>query len=205
MFYVIDQGIRIQTPIDTLVRPDQVQVVEKTAAVRQVEEDSNIDNSPQHPRQKQLEQYQQLNNAAKEQRQPAVFAQQIMTQPAIAINQEETVFNALQLLKRQKFHHLPVTNRELVVTGIISDRDIMRFSINHSTADQRVTFIKAIMNKKVLTAAIDTEIRLIAEVMTQQRISALPITDHQNKLLGIVSSTDILRTLVNRAPLELWT
>ena len=205
MFYVIDQGIRIQTPIDTLVRNDQVQVIEKTSSVRQVDKDSNFNNSSNTATQKQLDQYQRMEQRQQEARQRAVYAEQIMSRPAVAINEDETVHNTIQLLKNQKFHHLPVINHDGLVMGIISDRDVMRFSLNHTAEEQQLTQIKTVMNRKVITAAVDTEIRHIAEVMTKQRISALPITNDRNKLLGIVSSTDILRTIVNKAPLELWT
>jgi acetoin utilization protein AcuB len=204
VFYVIDQGIRIQTPVDTLVRSAYVNALEKTAAVANVTADTHISDSTQTPLNKQLQQYQQEQTANQE-RQPAIFADQIMTQPAIAINEHENIFNATQLLKQQRFHHLPVTNKQLIVTGMITDRDIMRFSINHAAANQRATQIKHIMSPKVITAGTQTEIRSIAEVMSNQRISAMPITDQNNKLIGIISSTDILRTLVNQSPLEMWT
>ena len=204
MFYVIDQGIRIQTPVDTLVRTDYVAALNKTSAVKSIDPSTSSNNATSTSTQKQLQQY-ETGQTADQERQPAIFAEQIMTQPAIAINEEESVFNATQLLKQQRFHHLPVTNNALIVTGIVSDRDIMRFSINNNISNQRSTKIKSIMNARVITANLQTEIRSIAEVLSNQRISAMPITDEHNRLIGIISSTDILRTLVNQSPLELWT
>ena len=50
----------------------------------------------------------------------------------------------------------------------------------------------------------ETEIRLIADVLIKERIGAMPIVDEKEKLVGIVTRSDILRTVV-KAPLELWT
>jgi acetoin utilization protein AcuB len=56
----------------------------------------------------------------------------------------------------------------------------------------------------VLTAHPDTSIRDIARVFFEERIGAVPIVDRGETLVGIVTRSDILRTILNSAPLELW-
>ena len=204
MFYIIDHGQRIQTPVETLARDKTVQAIAETAATGAVGKQQDLPPANQPQADKLARHYQENKQAGKQKRQPAVFATQIMTKPAIAINEQESVHSASQLLKRQRFHHLPVTNKNGELIGIITDRDIMRFSLNNHLADLRNIAVNRLMSKKVITAAEETEIRSIADVMCRQNISAMPITDHNRKLIGIISSTDILRTLVHQAPLELW-
>ena len=40
--------------------------------------------------------------------------------------------------------------------------------------------------------------------MFKERIGAMPIVDDQGTLVGILTRSDILRVLVNKAPLQLW-
>jgi acetoin utilization protein AcuB len=40
--------------------------------------------------------------------------------------------------------------------------------------------------------------------MHQYHIGAIPILNEQQKIEGIVTRGDLLRTLMNQAPLELW-
>jgi acetoin utilization protein AcuB len=61
------------------------------------------------------------------------------------------------------------------------------------------------MTTHVLTATPTTEIHELARVMLAERISALPIIDGNHTPVGIVTITDILRCVMLRAPLELWT
>ncbi|WP_156820824.1 HPP family protein [Dasania marina] len=212
MFYIIDQGLRIQTPVETLARDKTVQAIEKPAATSAISKEQEVPIPKQPPKQnpaqpnadKLAHHYQENKQASQQRRQPAVFATQIMTRPAIAMNDQESIYSASLLLKRQRFHHLPIINKNGELIGIVTDRDMMRFSLDNSLADLRSITVSRIMNKKVITAAEETEIRSIADVMCRQNISAMPITDQNRRLIGIVSSTDILRTLVHQAPLELW-
>ena len=57
----------------------------------------------------------------------------------------------------------------------------------------------------MLSAHPDTEIRLIARTMFEQKIGAMPIlSEEDDSMVGILTRSDILRTVVNRAPFELW-
>lgn len=60
------------------------------------------------------------------------------------------------------------------------------------------------MTKRILVGTPSTEIRLIARAMFEERIGSMPIIDEKNKLVGIITRSDILRTLVSHAPMELW-
>lgn len=51
---------------------------------------------------------------------------------------------------------------------------------------------KSIMNTKVITILPSTTIKNIAELLYTQSISAVPVVDKQNRLLGIVSEGDLI-------------
>ncbi len=38
-----------------------------------------------------------------------------------------------------------------------------------------------------------------------ERVGALPIVDDDRSVVGIVTTTDLLRAIVNEAPIDLWT
>ena len=60
------------------------------------------------------------------------------------------------------------------------------------------------MSTKVLTSTADTPIREIARVFVEERIGCLPIFTPEKEMLGILTTTDILRCLINVTPLDLW-
>jgi acetoin utilization protein AcuB len=62
-----------------------------------------------------------------------------------------------------------------------------------------------VMRSRVLSATPTTEIREIAHVMLDEHVSAITILDSSCHPVGILTTSDILRAIVHRSPLELWT
>jgi acetoin utilization protein AcuB len=62
-----------------------------------------------------------------------------------------------------------------------------------------------VMNSRVLSATPTTEIREIAHIMLDEQVNAIPILDSSRHPVGILTTSDILRAIVHRSPLELWT
>lgn len=197
VFYIHDQGMRIQTPVDQLLsRPLRVNAAQSVQAV-----------SGQRVEEIRGEAARYRHIAEQHERQPAVTAADIMHYPVVSISSNSTIDAAWLLFARHKIHHLPVIDAGLLV-GIVSDRDLLRASLNRG--DQRISQnqrIADVMTQPVITTASDTEIRLLAEVMVRQRISVLPIVAEVAEiemLAGIVTRSDLLRAMVDRGPMELW-
>jgi CBS domain-containing protein len=56
-----------------------------------------------------------------------------------------------------------------------------------------VTQAKDIMTTRLVTASPETPVEEIAQLMNEHKISAVPVVDPGQRLLGIVSGTDLLR------------
>ncbi len=52
--------------------------------------------------------------------------------------------------------------------------------------------VKDIMTKKVITVGPDATLRDVARILFEHHISGVPVVDEQERLLGIVSETDIV-------------
>lgn len=154
--------------------------------------------------------YRQSGSFQKEREQVA-YASQIMTAPVISLTPETSLADAWKLIYERRFRHIPIISHEQKLIGIISDRDLLSEAaglckiIPHSVNEaQKQTTIQGLIKRKVLTASPDTEIRDIARIMFEEHIGSMPIIDEKGHLAGIITRSDILRTLINKAPLELW-
>lgn len=150
--------------------------------------------------------YGQTGTAA--QRKPVVLAQDIMTRPVQTLRPETPLKDAWALMKEKGFRHLPITSAAGLLVGIVSDRDLLRVaSLLESQTGAAVQHqpVSSIMTAKVLTATSTTDIHEVARVMVTERISALPVIDGAHQPIGIVTISDILRCVMLRAPVELWT
>ena len=60
------------------------------------------------------------------------------------------------------------------------------------------------MSPGVITADPVSDIRRVAQVMLEYHLQSVPIADDQDKLIGIVARSDILRAVMNDPPLTMW-
>ena len=172
--------------------PERVTPVRKSHQVRARSDDTG----EQRMRKKNvINAYHHLDDPVPE-RKPAILAEQIMTSPVVTIGRDRTQADVVALFGQKKIRHVPVTTEGRLV-GIVSDRDILK----HANPE---TPIEDMMTSNIITARPYTEIRMIAQLLFQERISAMPIVDDHEQLVGMVTTRDILRTIVNQAPLELW-
>lgn len=132
----------------------------------------------------------------------AVFASDIMSTPVFSLQCDEPLQRAQKIFKDKHFRHIPIVSGVGNIVGILSDRDILGIDPWSMSSD---ILIKDRMVTNILTARPQTEIKEIAKVMIQHRIGCLPIVDDKAVLVGMLTRSDILRAIVNHAPIEMWT
>jgi acetoin utilization protein AcuB len=112
-------------------------------------------------------------------------------------------------MKRQGIHHLPVTSVDGTLVGTISSHDLLPYVHELESIDSPGPSVKhklpVVMSSRVLSATPTTEIREIAQVMLEEQVSGIPILDSSRHPVGILTTSDILRAIVHRSPLDLRT
>ncbi len=138
---------------------------------------------------------------------PVKHVQEIMSDKVVTLDIGASIGEAWRLVQYRHFRHIPGLYQGKL-SGIVSDRDILSHTSNLSAIEPQSRLadpIASIMAKRVLAAHPEAEIRLVAGVITGHRIGALPVINDADQLVGIVTRSDILRTLLHRPPLETWT
>ncbi|MBM3463263.1 MAG: CBS domain-containing protein [Armatimonadetes bacterium] len=138
-----------------------------------------------------------------QQRQQAILVRQIMSSPVSTLPPDATIERAHALLNEHGFRHVPIVAGPALV-GIVSDRDLLRAASPAVPGNPRANLVGDVMSRRLLTVLPTTDIREAAKVMVDEGIHSLPVLDAQQKLVGIVTTSDILRCIVNRSPLDLW-
>lgn len=152
--------------------------------------------------------YSQEQIVHKEERKQIFYARDIMTKKVKTISPEDLVSKVEDIFHEQRFRHMPVVNASLQVQGILSERDLLKFTISNlrAVSPNFKALVEEIMQKKVLSAYPESPIRDIARIMFEEKVGAVPILDKEKKhLVGIVTRSDILRKVMNNPPLELYT
>jgi CBS domain-containing protein len=118
----------------------------------------------------------------------------IMNTHVIILKPKDSVKKALDLMNDNNINGAPVVNEEGNLIGMIVKADIYRFLIEEGHYD--TCPVEWVMTKDVFTASKEEDIISIAKKILDKDIIAMPIVDSSNKLLGIVSIEDILKSLI---------
>ncbi len=124
---------------------------------------------------------------------PQILAMQIMSFPVVTLTPDDTLEAAWDLLNKTRFRHIPILNKEGLLVGILSDRTLLH-ALHLRGGDVK---IKEVMTTKVISATPDTPIHRIVQLLFIERIGAMPITDEAGRLVGLITRSDILRTLLH--------
>lgn len=120
---------------------------------------------------------------------PPLKAGDIMSSPVKTVTMDTTIDEASRVMLRYGHTGLPVVEGEQLV-GVISRRDVekaMFHGLGHAP-------VKAYMSQRVITATPATPVAELQSLMITHNIGRLPVVE-DGRLVGIVSRTDVLRTL----------
>ena len=113
----------------------------------------------------------------------------LMTNPVIRINPEETVSVAARMMEHNNIGAMPVCGSDGRLCGVLTDRDIVTRCLAAGKSPQN-TSVREIMTGKVYVGRPDMEASMAAGLMGREQIRRLPIMEN-GKLCGMVSLGDL--------------
>lgn len=119
----------------------------------------------------------------------------VMTTNLRTVYEDEAMNSADWDMAVNEIRHLPVVDGERKLVGLLSDRDVMRSMIENRG---RSVTVGQVMSRAIKTVAPDMPAVDAVELMLRAKCHALPVVDPNNRLLGIVTSTDFME-LAHRA------
>ena len=110
------------------------------------------------------------------------------------------ISEAVRLLNEQRIGAVVVLSDSGSVTGILSERDIVRH-LADDPANLLHRSVREVMTTSVITCGLDTSISELMEQMTEHRIRHIPIVE-DGELVGIVSIGDVVKRKIEEAEQE---
>ncbi len=115
-------------------------------------------------------------------------AESVMIHEPITIGREETVSDALTLMKEYKIGGIPVVDANNTLIGIVTNRDL-RFQ-----QDMDRSISEVMTSKNIITTSHNTGLAEAAEILQAHKIEKLPVVDGDHKLIGLITYKDITKS-----------
>ena len=117
----------------------------------------------------------------------------VMSRDVVTVLEDIPVEKAAKLIVSGSFDHLPVVSKDGRLMGIITAWDISK-----AVASGKPSRIAEIMTRRVHSARLDEPIELAARTLDTHSISALPVVDKEDKVIGMITSNHLSRLFARR-------
>ncbi len=144
-------------------------------------------------------------------------AKDIMTNNVVTVTEENTVKEVLEILLENRISGVPVINSDNEVIGIVSEADliyrdrdislpayvsllegfIMLESMKkfEDKLRKKVAYkVKDVMTSLVVKVNENEDVHKIANIMLEKKINRVPVVDDDEKLVGIITRSNILKS-----------
>ncbi|MFA4853512.1 MAG: IMP dehydrogenase [Bacteroidales bacterium] len=105
----------------------------------------------------------------------------------VTIQADSLVIDALNLMAENKIGGIPVVNKENVLVGIVTNRDL-RFE-----RDMERPVAEVMTKEHLITTTEFIDFEKAADILQKYKIEKLPVVDSKYKLIGLITYKDIIK------------
>lgn len=114
----------------------------------------------------------------------------VMTVPPVAVAPTDTAEHARRLMAGRSLHHLVVLEDGRLV-GTLSATDLM---------DSSASTVAGLMHTDPVAIPVTASLHDAADILASGAFHLLPVVDVDARVVGIVTSTDLIRLLIRQLP-----
>lgn len=130
--------------------------------------------------------------------------QDLMSRNVLTIEPSDSCLDAVARMHQARVRHLPVVNREGMMIGVVTDRDLRHHLFSPRVYDElervgvdillKAVPVAEIMSTPVVSVKPDADLTDAARLMREGRVGSLPVI-HGAQVVGIITETDLLRQI----------
>lgn len=115
-----------------------------------------------------------------------------MTSSPHCVTEEERLDAVAAAMERGRFRQVPVVDSQGRLVGIVTQRDLREHKGYLAT-----TKVTAALTEPAIAVGPDHPIEEAAQILLERKIGGLPVIDGERRVVGILTTSDLLRGLLN--------
>lgn len=119
----------------------------------------------------------------------------------VTVTPDTLVGEAARVLATNRIGALMAVEENGAIAGILSERDIVRGVALQGEGCLK-SKVRDLMTAAVLTCREDDTLETLMHTMTEKRIRHLPVVDSEDRLTGIVTIGDVVKSRLDEANME---
>jgi CBS domain-containing protein len=137
-------------------------------------------------------------------------AREVMTRPAVCIEQDKWATDAVNLMLKKQVKRLPVVDAEGKLVGMLSRLDVFHTILQacpdwqafqkQKIAVDNLQFVSDIMRRDTYTVFPDTPVDEVIQLIDCSDIRRVAVVDREGRLLGLISDRNLLAAFSDRLP-----
>ncbi len=124
----------------------------------------------------------------------------LMTRDVHTVDLDTPISAVRRLLDHNPFQHVPVL-RDGKLVGMITASDLSPLTLRAYVDDEKTVDayldarfkVAEVMSTQLETVGVTESVGRVAELIAEGRFHAVPVVEHDGTLVGIVTSTDLIR------------
>jgi CBS domain-containing protein len=128
-----------------------------------------------------------------------------MSKNPATVKPDDGLKDAIWKMEHGRFRHLPVVDEKDKLLGMLTDRDIRLIRPSLAFVNKEDAAVQLWSISVQQTAVFDpisvkpeTTLKEAAELMLRWHVGGLPVVDEREKVIGVITYTDILREFAGR-------
>lgn len=130
-----------------------------------------------------------------------ITVDEMMTTNVQGLGEEDTLEDALHMMGKYGYHHMPIVRNGNELVGLVTHRDMLAALDSVLEPEERRILpasvkLGEIMTTEVFTVAPQTPLRKAALYVRSQRYGCLPVVE-EGKLVGIITDSDFVNISID--------
>lgn len=114
------------------------------------------------------------------------------TDDLVVVERDQSLLEVWDLMIAAHIQHVPVVDGDELV-GLVSSWDLARLAVDRGAASFEDLCAGEVMEKSLVRLSPRASLRQAASLLAEGGFHCLPVADDQNLLVGILTTTDVIR------------